>query len=150
MTWHLKDRELEKKLIELYPDFLKDLKFSVADKGFFPAVTVVCTRSRGNEEMPQDEISFWLDELEEIPEYNPKDWNDFPKITPPHNVTMQIEYDRDFPYGAVRVRVIGIYDEHRKCWFMFDPNSREGLTQLGCPISRIRIYDNLRFRPLED
>lgn len=25
MTWHLKDRELERKLVELYPSFLDDV-----------------------------------------------------------------------------------------------------------------------------
>lgn len=92
MTWHLKDRELEKKLIELYPGFLDDLNFSVRNKGNFPSITLFCMRVRGYEKIPQDEISFWLDELEEDPPgYNPNGWNEYPKVTPPENVWMRLE-----------------------------------------------------------
>lgn len=148
MTWHLKDRELEKKLIAIDPDFVGNLQKSV--KYHEGETTIAVGFGDGLGGLSRFVAEFRWGELEEVPEYTPNDWNDFPKVTPPHNVTMRIEYDRDFSYGVVRVRVIGIYDEHRKCWFMFDPNSREGLTHLGCPISRIRIYENLRFSPWED
>lgn len=92
MTWHLKDRELEKKLIELYPNFLDGLELGVRNKGNFPALTVVCTRVRQNDEIPQDEISFWFDEIVEEPlGYNPNAWNEYPKVKPPENIPMRIE-----------------------------------------------------------
>ena len=50
MTWHLKDRELERKLVELYPSFLDDLKFGVMNKGNRHCVHVECTRVRGDGE----------------------------------------------------------------------------------------------------
>lgn len=31
------------------------------------------------------------DELEELPEYNPDDWNKFPEVTPPEGVLMRVE-----------------------------------------------------------
>ncbi len=85
MTWHLKDRELERKLVGLYPSFLDDLKFGVMNKGNRHYVHVECTRVRGNEDIPNDTVSLWYDELEEVPEYNPKAWNDSRKVTPPQN-----------------------------------------------------------------
>lgn len=30
-------------------------------------------------------------EIEEVPEYNPNDWNDYPEVTPPEGVLMRIE-----------------------------------------------------------
>ena len=148
MTWHLKDRELEKKLIAIDPKFVRGLQKAV--KYHKDETTVEVGFGGGLGGLSRFTAEFRWDELEEIPEYNPHAWNEYPKITPPSRVMMQIEYDRDFGIGNMKVRVIGIYSELRKCWFMFDPNSDEGLTHLGCPIRRIGIYENLRFRPWEE
>ena len=91
MAWHLKDRELERKLVGLYPSFLDDLKFGVMNKGNRHYVHVECTRVRGNEDIPNDTVSLWYDELEEVPEYNRHDWNKFPAVKPPYNMMMRIE-----------------------------------------------------------
>lgn len=85
MTWRLKDRKLERKLVGLYPSFLDDLKFGVMNKGNRHYVRVECTRVRGNEDIPNDTVSLWDVELEEVPEYNPKIWNDSRKVTPPED-----------------------------------------------------------------
>lgn len=94
MTWHLKDRELEKKLVELYPSFLDDLKFGVMHKWNRHCVHVECTRVRDNGDIPNDTVSFWDDELEEVPEYNPKAWNDSRKVKPPRNVLFRANIHR--------------------------------------------------------
>ena len=91
MTWHLKDRELERKMVELYPSFLDDLKFGVRHKGNRHCVHVECTRIRDNGDIPNDTVSFWDDELEEVPEYNPKAWNNYPTVTPPEGIWMRFE-----------------------------------------------------------
>lgn len=36
---------------------------------------------------------FLTSELEEIQEYNPKDWNPFPEVTPPSEVDMRVELE---------------------------------------------------------
>ncbi len=94
MTWHLKDRELEKKLIELYPNFIEDLNFGCMNKGKRYYVTVECTRVKDNGEIPNDMMSFYCEELEEVCEYNPKGWNEYPKVTPPEDVWMRVETTR--------------------------------------------------------
>ena len=153
MTWHLKDRELEKKLLEIDPDFSEKLNQncekwdSNGDGDLFEFKHF--TQSLTYKSKLLGDLIFSGNELTNI-EYNPKSWNEFPMVTPPDRKMMQIEYDRDFGCGAMKVRVIGIYSEFRKCWFMFDPNSDEGFSHLGCPICRIGIYENLRFRQLED
>ena len=89
MTWHLKDRELEKKLIAIDPKFVSRLDRVTKDalefegKGFLVA---------GVEAV---EVLFALDfsitELEEVEDYNPHGWNEYPKITPPYDVMMRIK-----------------------------------------------------------
>lgn len=133
MTWHLKDRELEKKLIELYPGFLDDLNFSVRNKGNFPSITLFCMRVRGYEKIPQDEISFWLDELEEVCEYNPHAWNEYPKATPPEAVLMRVECT----YGEEVFRHCAIFKEG--FWW----HEKNG----GCDGNR--FHSVKRFRPWE-
>ena len=94
MTWHLKDRDLEEMLIELYPNFLDDLRFAVLSKGLRHYVQIECTRVRGNGDIPGDTISFWFDELEEISGYDPNTWNPYPEVTPPEGIPMRVETDR--------------------------------------------------------
>ena len=87
MTWHLKDRELEK-VLEKYSDgnFVKALNFAI-ERDWIDAANVVTVEferkflSRGY----TNDLSFRTDELEEVPEYNPKIWNDYRKVTPPEN-----------------------------------------------------------------
>lgn len=88
MTWHLKDRELER-VLEKYSDgnFVKALNFAI-ERDWIDAANVVTVEferkflSRGY----TNDLSFRTDELEEVHEYNPKIWNDSRKVTPPENV----------------------------------------------------------------
>lgn len=93
MTWHLKDRELEKKLIEIAPNFVESLNESLKlvehEENF-------CTYKIGfgpYKDCYKFEMHVYDDELEEVPEYNPKAWNDFPKVKPPYDVMMRIEFE---------------------------------------------------------
>ena len=92
MTWHLKDRELEKKLIELCYDFVIRLNDGVflkhKDEDY---ILVSFDREKLGNELGGNELWFWMDELEEVYEYNPKTWNEFPKVKPPYGVMMRIE-----------------------------------------------------------
>ena len=136
MTWHLKDRELERKLVELYPSFLDDLKFGVMNKGNRHYVNVECTRVRGNGDIPNDTVSFWDDELEEIPDYNPKAWNEYPKVRPPYDVMMVIDVGNK-TYG-----LIGFYRHSKEgdFWCYVD----------GSAVPTCLSEMIIRFRPLED
>jgi len=39
------------------------------------------------------ELSVYIrpEAIEEIPDYNPKGWNEYPKVTPPENILMRVE-----------------------------------------------------------
>ena len=50
-------------------------------------------------------------ELEEIPEYNPNAWNEYPKVKPPKNVLMQVKIHK--PWGVEYT--CGIYTKGE--WF---------------------------------
>lgn len=95
MAWHLKDRELEKKLIAIDCEFLDNLNDAVNEKieEFSPdwmeegdLITLMFCRDH---QIELGELYFLFHELEEVPEYNPKAWNDYPKVIPPKNVVMR-------------------------------------------------------------
>ena len=89
MTWHLKDRELEKKLIERFPSFVYELGKHCESSGNFNFSVKLCRKGFC---YYTDEMTFSKDELEEVHEYNPKAWNEFPAVTPPDNVLMRLEF----------------------------------------------------------
>lgn len=92
MTWHLKDRELEEKLIGLCSDFLEALNNGVYSKRKDENYILVSfDREKLGNYLDGNELLFWMDELEEVPEYNPNAWNEFPKVKPPYNVMMRVE-----------------------------------------------------------
>lgn len=95
MTWHLKDRELEKKLTELCSDFLETLNYGVdlkrEDENY---ILVSFDREKSGNYLEGNELWFWMDELEEVCEYNPKAWNDSRKVTPPEDVVFRAKVYR--------------------------------------------------------
>lgn len=92
MTWHLKDRELEKKLIAIDPHFVRNLQKAV--KYHEDETTVEVGFGDGIGGLSRFAAEFRWDELEEIPEYNPHAWNAYPEITPPEGILMRVETDR--------------------------------------------------------
>lgn len=90
MTWHLKDRELENKLIAIDTDFIERLNQNceiwdsnhdedLCELMHFEQILRYKNKLLGN-------LLFTGVQLEEVPEYNPKIWNDSRKVTPPENV----------------------------------------------------------------
>ena len=95
MTWHLKDRELEKKLEEFTGgNFVNSLNQVIEsdsiDSEFF--VWVGFGRKLLGDDGKDNCLLFRTDELEETPEYNPHKWNEYPEVTPPDNVLMLVEF----------------------------------------------------------
>ena len=92
MTWHLKDRELEKKLIAIDPEFVDKLQTEegCGKHGFYLDLggCVYC----GDCGVPKIQIYLVREELEEVAEYNPNAWNEYPAVTPPDNVLMRLEF----------------------------------------------------------
>lgn len=91
MAWHLKDRELEKKLIAIDPEFIDKLqmKEGCGNYGFYLDLggCVYC----GDVGVPKIQVYLVPEDLEEVPEYNPKAWNEYPAVTPPEGVLMRVE-----------------------------------------------------------
>ncbi len=93
MTWHLKDRELEKKLTELCSYFLETLNYGVYSKRDDENyIFVSFDRDKSGNIFGSNDLWFWMDELEEVPEYNPHTWNLYPEVTPPQGAMMRIKY----------------------------------------------------------
>ena len=92
MTWHLKDRELEEKLIAIDPEFVDKLqiKEGCGNYGFYLDLggCVYC----GDVGVPKIQVYFVQEDLEEVPEYNPHGWNEYPKVKPPKHEPLRVEF----------------------------------------------------------
>lgn len=93
MKYRLKDQELQKKLDEITDgDFSECLEKGAVDQFCrVGSIGVTCGRFGCNGH-PRLKIDFYLHEYEELKEYNPNDWNNFPDTTPPENIPMRVEF----------------------------------------------------------
>lgn len=88
MTWHLKDRYLEKSLLKTDPQFLEKLNkaYEAAFEGTDADIEVEIVLNKG--------VSYTANistlTLEKRPDYNPNTWNAYPDVDPPEGVMMQI------------------------------------------------------------
>lgn len=107
MPWHLKDRELEKKLIAIDPDFSEKLNQNceiwdsnhdgdLFEFKHFTQKLIYKLKLLGD-------LVFSGNELEYIPEYNPYAWNDSRKVTPPENVIFMAKLHETNPNGEETV-----------------------------------------------
>lgn len=98
MTWHLKDRELEKNLIKVDPEFLSKLNTACEtldtnkDGDFYKYQ--ICFVKLNHYGKIIGELFLTRDDIEYKTTYNPYAWNPYPEVTPPENELMRIEcYD---------------------------------------------------------
>lgn len=83
----MKDKSLEEKLIELCPTFLQELQEGIVAKNVDENyVLVEFVREKDDNELGYNGIYFWMDELEDVEEYDPCKWNDSRKVKPPENI----------------------------------------------------------------
>lgn len=96
MTWHLKDRELENKLIAIDPYFSEKLNRncemwdSNKDGDLFEFQHFMQRLTYKYKLL--GEVVFSGSEIEEVSEYNPKDWNEYPKVIPPRHEPLRVEF----------------------------------------------------------
>lgn len=139
MKYRLKDRELQEKLDAISGgDFSKKLQdpakseegFAVA-YGDFPEINGLRHLS-----------IFLADEIEEVPEYDPNAWNEWPDVTPPEKVLLRAEilterYDQNGPEpkgGRPRYRGCAKWIGY---WDFFGD-------------AHVSMNETVRFRPWED
>lgn len=92
---------------------------------------------------PQFEVWFYFSDLEEVPEYDPHKWNEWPGVEPPEDtllrievITKRIDWDTPEPRGGkVRCRGCATY--------------RSGFWMLGEKI-QLNEGETIRFRPWVD
>ena len=89
MKYRLKDRDLQARFSAIYPNFEDSLNiclFEQLSTGFgFVTVSVE------NENGLFDKIHIYKCDLEEIAEYNPHGWNEYPAVIPPEIDTYRVE-----------------------------------------------------------
>lgn len=96
MTWHLKDRELENKLIAIDPYFSEKLNRncemwdSNKDGDLFEFQHFMQQLTYKYKLL--GEVIFSGNEIEKVPEYNPRDWNEYPKVMPPRHEPLRVEF----------------------------------------------------------
>ena len=147
MTWHLKDKDLEQKLIELCPYFIGALQTAVFVRGSSEKyVSVDFIREKDGETIEGHCLPFWMDELEEIKEYDPNKWNDYPSVTPPERQLMMFHGEDKFGriYIGSAVFISG-------CWLI--PNTsgitKSSMTYLGCEMG-FGYLSSGQFKPWEE
>lgn len=90
MKYRLKDRGLQKKLDEIS-------KGDLSDALEVCSAAVASALKRGKPTtiwfgvQPQLSLEITSDMLEEVREYDPHGWNDFPEVEPPEGVLMRVE-----------------------------------------------------------
>lgn len=128
MTCHLKDRELERKLNKF-----SDGKFSrILNEHTGPNESDCIVLELGKNNNIELSVYIPPEAIEEIPDYNPKDWNEFPAVTPPEGVLMRVECDGNLHTALV-------YKNNR--WQFESGENFQGFE---------RIYKVRRYRPWED
>ena len=138
MTWHLKDRELEKKLIAIDPGFGEKLNQNceiwdsnhdgdLCEFMHFKQILRYENKLLGT-------LLFTGDQIEEVPEYNPHAWNDFPLVTPPEGVPMRVES----VCGQCVFRDCAIFD--KGAWK--DERDGEPINSILGEVKRFRPWEN--------
>lgn len=157
MTWHLKDRELEKKLNELSKgEFSKNLhqyddEHFASFCGEIISLTEDCgyefDESAGKGVYRQSQFLFFFnnDAIEEVPEYNPNGWNDSRKVKPPEDIFLRVKVHYAVPEDPEKYTTdYGCLIYSHGGWYSVEDDK-----PYEYPIE-IRPVDWIEFRPWED
>lgn len=132
MKYRLKDHELQKKLDEI-------------SKGDFSDALEVCSAAvasalkRGKPTtiwlgvQPQLSLEITSDMLEEVREYDPHKWNDFPEVEPPEDVWMRVERCVDGRTYHFAARYVPVGDSEDYEWL--------SEANLSIDVDRFRPWD---------
>ena len=98
MKYRLKDRELQKKLDEAtdgeFSRRLQNDRERMDGMILIGCMGMIEDRRRHNHtKLQRMTLCFATDEIEEVREYDPHKWNEYPEVTPPEGVWMRCETD---------------------------------------------------------
>lgn len=149
MTWHLKDRELEKKLNEISGgDFSKQLNEvknldsykeglylvfgnKCLNKGFFYKVG----------DFRKYQIFIEYNELEEVLVYNPNAWNEYPKIKPIKQGIYRLEVKSSSV--SKTEHYVAVFDFANKYWrYVYGQRRKIDTTVTSDGFVRFRPWDD--------
>ena len=145
--YRLKDQELQRRFDDLSNgEFSKNLhQFDDEHFTSYWGKTIFFERTPDDDDeleepvtnrAPQFGVWFTPDEVEEIPEYDPRRWNEWPDVTPPIDILMRVETyipdSEDCP-EEVLSRFCAYWDEHGR-WVV----GKEIFTPMD---------EHIRFRP---
>ena len=88
MTWHLENQKLEKQLIKSFPDFVQLLNDAMKKVESYDNEVTIQLK---NKDRYFGGLFFPIDDVKEVGDYNPHDWNDFRNVMPPEDVWMRVE-----------------------------------------------------------
>ncbi len=150
MKYRLKDQMLQKKLDEITGgDFSKKLSETIERELSYPlqnpiSAIPVAFGDWGadvyGDQSPRYIARFHLEEIEPVPEYNPKAWNLWPDTEPPENVQMRIEVMTTYP--TEQEKVARYYC--RAYW-----NGKDWIQPSGLAVYTEK-GETVRYRPWED
>lgn len=111
MRYRLKDRELQRKLDEATDgEFSRRLQ---NDRERMDGIiligcmgTIEDRRRHNHTKLLRMTLCFAPDEIEEVAEYDPHGWNDFPEVEPPEGVWMRVEWRE----GVVKHLAVARYE----------------------------------------
>ncbi len=139
--YELKDKERQAALEKVFPGFGRLLDEACA---VCPNDTIVNVSRRGvaGQDLPYFyELSFVRSTIEEVVAYDPKGWNDYPKVTPPKGVPMRVEYTVPLMTVFRRGGIAVFEDGH---WYECTPCGRHKISQFknGRRVVRFRPWDD--------
>ena len=139
-TYRLKDSELQKQLDEISGgDFSEKLQEKAKNLTRLNFIQVVFSREKGKNTRWY-EAWFRSEEIEELKEYDPRAWNDYPDVKPPKDGIYRVEVFYEKTDLSPDIQAAGHWDGSR--WRVDDPRGGGGFP----------LYEGkrLRFRPWED
>ena len=141
MTWRLKDKKLQKQLDEIsdgdFSEALAEGRFQSVSSPLDPNIKWrVYFGDVPDFLSNRFSVCFTDDEVEEVPEYNSNDWNEYPKVEPPRNIPMRLEIFRNDYQSQHTHRYAAVFLAGN--WW----NENDMI--------EIKENDEIRFRPWED
>lgn len=132
MKYRLKDRGLRKKLDEISKGDLSDA-LEVCSAAIASALKRGKPTTIWFGVQPQLSLEITSDMLEEVREYDPHKWNDFPEVEPPEDVWMRVERCVDGRTYHFAARYVPVGDSEDYEWL--------SEANLSIDVDRFRPWD---------